>query len=427
VAAAAFGCALALTAAREAAADDELFARFACPAESPGRLRTLPDARTIPEALKHQVENAIDRLDRIGMLPAHPGLTRRAIVEVLAAIASFDEGAGAAASQPAIARRARYSERHVRDVLVYAVEVGLVERMQRWRGADRTPDGALEAVTHDRRTVYLVSLAPRSIARGADDGLLLELAAAADPPVRFDVDATHRWTWRAEQLPLGGDVEAPETAGDDGGPAAPPAPPAPPPTALPVALRDLPALLARLAEVAHGVQLDAVDVATTGQASAPDGFGLAPALVLQVVGEIADKIREGKTIPNPAAPGARWTVRGLRKRLHAFFRTKMEDGVARQREDAHQAAKDQEQREWSARAVRPVAPPAGEQLDDAGDALAATAPTESARSWTSTPAYLRGPLMRSIEQQLGGGNLAAAQRAQLERELAELRAEVPPD
>lgn len=442
----AWGSASAEAAAIEAAQRDELSARFACPPETSTRLRTLNDERTIPAALKHQAENATERLDRLGFLPDHPGLTPRAIVRILAATASLEtDGVGGVGSQREIARRAGYSPRHVRTVHKYALRAELMDRFSRWTRLDRMPGGAAEPVTWDRRTLYFVHTAPRTMARGANDNFLLELAAAQDPPWRLQLPE-RRTSWEGIEIAVDeAEAEAADVdLAEESEVAPPPRPSAPqrPARDLPAALRDLPELLDLLAGVADGVSLDAIDIATLGTAPRPDGHGLSPEHLLWVIRELHNKIRDGKTVPSLKMPGMRWSLRGLRKRLASFMAKKAEDLQLQAKEAAHEAWKERDQDEWAERpAPRPEqgdvgrggdVAPAGEVAanDTVNGATARPAqpeprPLASGRPRTPTPPDLALHLIRSFERQLAACK-DPARAAELTAELEDLRAGAGP-
>lgn len=352
-----FECPSAWAAAEAAAQDDQLAPRFACAPESEHYLRQLPDGRRVPLEHEEQVRQAIGKLAREGRLPAHPGMTRNAIVRVIAAAASADDGAGGRASTAAIAFLADLSVRHTRDVLKYGMTIGIVDRIRCDRASDWA--GAPLAAYRDRRGIWIVGLVPRAMAQDMSDDDLLDLAAMGD---RVEPRRRSRSSWT--QAPLtAGKAEAPP-------PQTPPAVPASLPSAAPrdpvpafraaslEALRPelatLPKLLEELARVTRrGIFLDPLDVAMMGTASPPDGAGLPAEMVLRTVEEMIAKISSGKTYATADAPWA-WTRAMLRKRLRHFFLQKSKDLDA-QRAEAGQKAEQRRANEELATGMREAA------------------------------------------------------------------------
>lgn len=366
-----FECQGAWRAAEVAAQDDDLAPRFSCSPESEHYLRKLPDGRFVPLEHEEQVRLAVDRLGREGRLPAHPGMKRQTIVQVVVAAASFDEGAGGAASTAAIAYEADLSVRHTRDVLKYAMTIGLLERIRRDRASDWA--GAPQSVYRDRRGIWIVHVAPREIAREMSDDDLLALSAKGDsyeprPPPRSSWLASSPEQATTPPLPATAEeaivANGPETAPDataaDG--ARPPAPtpqpvPQPAPAQAPAAatthpfraaslkalraeFESLPALLAELARVTkRDIFLDPLDVATFGSAPPPDGAGLAAGQVLQAVAEMIKKIVDGRTYATEQHPEA-WTRPMLRQRLRRFLIQKGKDLDVQRKDAAYEAEKE---------------------------------------------------------------------------------------
>jgi hypothetical protein len=368
-----FECQGAWRAAEVAAQDDDLAPRFSCSPESEHYLRKLPDGRLVPLAHEEQVRLAVERLAREGRLPAHPGMKRQTIVQVVVAAASFDEGAGGPASTAAIAYVADLSVRHTRDVLKYAMTIGLLERIRRDRASDWA--GAPQSAYRDRRGIWIVHVAPREIAREMSDDDLLALSAKGD---RYEPRPPPRSSWQAsspEQAttpPLSATAEeaiiadGPETAAQAtaASSARPPAPtPRPPPArafraasvaALRPEFESLPALLAELARVTkRDIVLDPLDVATFGTARPPDGAGLAAGEVLQTVTEMIKKIVEGKTYATARHPES-WTRALLRHRLRRFLLQKRKDLDVQQKDATYEAEKERADEEL-ARSLREAA------------------------------------------------------------------------
>jgi hypothetical protein len=394
-----FECQGAWNAAEIAAQDDDLAPRFACPPENEHYLRKLGDGRIVPLELEEQVRLAIERLGREGRLPQHPGMRRQTIAQVVAAAASIDEGAGGRASTAAIAYEADLSVRHTRDVLKYAMAIGLIERIRRDRASDWA--GAPLGTYRDRRGIWIVHVAPREIARTMSDAGLLELAAKGD---RYEARPAPRSSWNAAPPDraaatttpsaatevLVTDPAKPPAAGDDvtkspsppeeAPPSASPAPaqvsataPAHPfrrasVEALRQELARLPALLAELARVTkRGIFLDPLDVATMGTTSPPDGPGLSAEMVLRTVEEMIAKILSGKTYATARHPEA-WTRAMLRERLRGFFMRKRKDIDAQEKEDAHELQKTRAD-EALVRGLRGAAERRALEEDDDGDVL----------------------------------------------------------
>jgi hypothetical protein len=365
-----FECQGAWRAAEVAAQDDDLAPRFSCSPESEHYLRKLPDGRLVPLEHEEQVRLAVDRLAREGRLPAHPGMKRQTIVQVVVAAASFDEGAGGPASTAAIAYAADLSVRHTRDVLKYAMTIGLLERIRRDRASDWA--GAPLSAYRDRRGIWIVHLAPRELVRAMSDDDLLALAAKGEryeprPPPRSSWQATSPEQATAPPISAtaeeaiatdGPDLVAAETRAAETAAADPtrlpgltpqPAPqtsPAPAPAhairaaslkALRPEFASLPARLAELARVTkREILLDPLDVATFGTARPPDGAGLAAGEVLQTVTEMIKKIVEGKTYATARHPEA-WTRALLRHRLRRFLLQKRKDLDVQQKDATYEA------------------------------------------------------------------------------------------